>query len=220
MRNTRIIGTIGPASSDEETLGHLVDAGLDVARLNYSHGSLKDKETLYKRIRDIEAESGRPVGILADLPGPKIRLGHFHGEVMLNPGDEVILDCTTDSGDVVEMPYRLPVGYSGLSAELKSGDPVLLCDGLIRLKVEKTSGTSGGLVNCKVIDGGVVSERKGVNVPHTVVNLPAVGEEDMIALKHAMKHGADFIAVSYVRSAEDLTPVNNAIKESGLHTWV
>ena len=220
MRNTRIIGTIGPASSDEEVLGHLVDAGLDVARLNYSHGSPKDKEILYKRIRKIEEDSGRPVGILADLPGPKIRLGRFHGDIMLNSGDEVILDCGKEEGDVIESPYKLPLAYSGLSLELKVGDPVLLADGLVSLKVDSVSGSTGGLVNCTVINGGIISARKGVNVPHTVVNLPAVGEEDLIALEHALENGADFIAVSYVRSAEDLAPVNNAIKEAGLHTWV
>lgn len=220
MRNTRIIGTIGPATSDEETLSQLIEAGLDVARLNYSHGSLEDKEILYQRIRKIEAEVGRPVGILADLPGPKIRLGRFPGDVVLNRDDNVILDCGTDASDVVEMPYRLPVAYPGLSVELQVDDPVLLADGLVRLKVDSTSGTTGGLVNCTVIDGGLISSRKGVNVPHTVVNLPSIGEEDVVAMNHAMEHGADFIAVSYVRSPEDLAPVNKAISEAGIHTWV
>ena len=123
MRNTRIIGTIGPATSDEETLALLITAGLDVARLNYSHGSLEDKDILYQRIRKIEAEVGRPVGIMADLPGPKIRLGRFPGEVMLNRDDQIILDCGIESAEVVEMPYRLPIAYSGLSGRVEDRRP-------------------------------------------------------------------------------------------------
>jgi pyruvate kinase len=139
---------------------------------------------------------------------------------MLNRDDQVILDCGAESAEVVEMPYQLPVAYPGLSAELKVEDPVMLADGLVRLKVESTSGTTGGLVNCTVIDGGLVSARKGVNVPHTVVNLPSIGDQDIVAMNHAMENGADFIAVSYVRSPEDLAPVNKAIDDAGLHTWV
>ncbi|RPG75119.1 MAG: pyruvate kinase, partial [Euryarchaeota archaeon TMED248] len=115
---------------------------------------------------------------------------------------------------------KLPVQYEGLSAELKKGDPVLLSDGLIRLKVISTTGEKSGIVTCKVIDGGPISSRKGINVPGTLVDLPAIGPKDEIALKHALDTGADLIAVSYVRTPQDLQPAKDEIKSRGLTTWV
>ena len=216
MRRTRIVATIGPACDDRATLKSLLEAGVDVCRFNYSHGEPEDKTDLYRRVRDIEDELGRPTCILADLPGPKLRLGNFPDVEMLDEGSEITLHCgmreleSTNGTD-------FPVEYAGLSTELNVGDPILVADGLIRLTVLSTSGQSGGKVRCKVMDGGPISSRKGVNVPGTLVDLPAIGPKDKAALQHALENGADYIAVSYVRTAEDLMPAKEAVKAASMH---
>ncbi|MBT61256.1 MAG: pyruvate kinase [Euryarchaeota archaeon] len=216
MRRTRIVATIGPASDDEETLYSLLQAGVNVCRLNYSHGAPEDKTPLYERIRSMESRIGRPTCILADLPGPKLRLGRFDGIVVLERNSTLKLHCGVDSMDSVNAG-NLPVEYAGLSAELNAGDPVLVADGLVRLKVLAAPGKPGGIVECLVEDGGVVSQRKGINVPGTMVDLPAIGPNDKAALAHALKAGADYIAVSYVRTALDLKPAKDAIRAAGQH---
>lgn len=216
MRRTRIVATIGPACDDRATLKSLLEAGVDVCRFNYSHGEPEDKTDLYRRVRDIEDELGRPTCILADLPGPKLRLGNFPEVEMLDEGSEIILHCGTRELDSTN-GTDFPVEYAGLSAELNVGDPILVADGLIRLTVLSTSGQSGGKVRCKVMDGGPISSRKGVNVPGTLVDLPAIGPKDKAALQHALENGADYIAVSYVRTAEDLMPAKEAVKAASMH---
>ena len=213
MRRTRVVATIGPSSWDPDNLKSVFDAGADVFRLNYSHGDPEQKTELYNRIRSMESEK-RTTCILADLPGPKLRLGEFTGVKLLNNGDQVRLLCgkTEYDGD------EIPVEYDGLSAELNKGDAILVADGLIRLSVIEASGERGSYIDCLVEDGGPITSRKGVNLPGTLIDLPAIGEKDKLALDHALKCGADWIAVSYVRSAEDLRPARNAIKAAGLHT--
>ena len=163
MRRTRIVATIGPACDDEATLLSLLQAGVNVCRLNYSHGAPEEKTPLYERIRSLEDTLGRPTCILADLPGPKLRLGRFPGVVVLERGASVNLHCgqhTMTHADI----GNIPVEYEGLSAELNNGDPVLIADGLIRLKVVHSPRQASAVVECIVEDGGVLSERKGVNV--------------------------------------------------------
>ena len=213
MRRTRVVATIGPASWDPVTLQSVFDAGADVFRLNYSHGEPEQKTELYERIRSMETET-RKTCILADLPGPKLRLGEFSGVRLLNNGDNIRFLC----GKKVHDGDELPVEYDGLSSELSPGDSVLIADGLIRLSVVKTGGERGSFVDCLVEDGGPVTSRKGINLPGTTIDLPAIGEKDKLALDHALKTGADWIAVSYVRSAEDLRPAKDAVKAAGLHT--
>ncbi len=219
MRRTRIVATIGPSSQDDETLFSLLEAGVNVCRLNYSHGEPEQKTELYQRIRAMEDKLGRPTCILADLPGPKLRLGEFTGVHVLKMGERVNLHCGIAKMSDASSK-KLPVQYDGLSFELKAGDPVLLSDGLIRLSVESTTGERSGVVTCSVIDGGPISSRKGINVPGTLVDLPAIGPKDKVALKHALDTGADLIAVSYVRTPEDLKPAKEEIKSRGLSTWV
>jgi pyruvate kinase len=219
MRRTRIVATIGPASQDESTLKSLLKAGVDVCRLNYSHGEPEHKTPLYERIRSMEEEIGRPTCILADLPGPKLRLGEFSGALLLERGKKVELHCGVHHMDDASQS-KLPVQYEGLSAELKQGDPVLIADGLIRLKVDSSPGKAGGIVVCTVEDGGPVSARKGINVPGTLVDLPAIGPKDKAALAHALEAGADYVAVSYVRTPEDLLPAKEAIAAAGQHVPV
>ena len=139
MRRTRIVATIGPASQDDAMLSALLSAGVNVCRLNYSHGEPEQKTELYSRIRSMEQELGRPTCILADLPGPKLRLGEFDGVHVLTMGNEVNLHCgVANMADA--SAHNLPVQYDGLSQELQPGDPVLLSDGLIRLSVKSTTG--------------------------------------------------------------------------------
>ena len=219
MRRTRIVATIGPACDDYETLKSLLEAGVDVCRFNYSHGEPEDKTELYHRLRSIEDELGRPTCILADLPGPKLRLGNFPGVDLLEEGAEILLHCGVTHLEATN-GTDFPVEYGGLSAELKPGDPILVNDGLIRLTVLTTPGEANGKVRCRVEDGGPISSRKGVNVPGTLVDLPAIGPKDKAALQHALENGADYIAVSYVRTADDLIPAKEAVAEASMHVPV
>ena len=187
MRRTRIVATIGPASDDDNTLLSLLKGGVNVCRLNYSHGEPKQKTELYHRIRALESKIGRPTCILADLPGPKLRLGEFEGVHVLGMRKKVELHCGISYMEDASNK-KLPVQYAGLSAELKKGDPVLLDDGLIRLKVLSTTGEAGGVVTCRIQDGGPVSSRKGINVPGTLVDLPAIGPKDERALELSLIH--------------------------------
>ena len=213
MRRTRVVATIGPSSWDSDNLKSLFDAGADVFRLNYSHGEPEHKTELYQKIRALETKN-RTTCILADLPGPKLRLGEFTGVRLLTNGENVRLLCGKASHEGEE----LPVEYEGLSAELKVGDAILLADGLIRLSVTGTGGEPGSFVDCLVEDGGPLTSRKGVNVPGTTIDLPAIGPKDEKAIAHALESGADWIAVSYVRTAEDIRPAKDAVKAAGLHT--
>ncbi|MGB0516434.1 MAG: pyruvate kinase [Poseidonia sp.] len=219
MRRTRIVATIGPACDDYETLKSLLEAGVDVCRFNYSHGEPEDKTELYHRLRSIEDELGRPTCILADLPGPKLRLGNFPEVDLLEEGAEILLHCGATHLEATN-GTDFPVEYGGLSAELKPGDPILVNDGLIRLTVLTTPGEANGKVRCRVEDGGPISSRKGVNVPGTLVDLPAIGPKDKAALQHALENGADYIAVSYVRTADDLIPAKQAVAEASMHVPV
>jgi pyruvate kinase len=213
VRRTRIVATIGPASQDDETLAKLVDTGINVARLNYSHGTHEWRGELAIRIRRIASEKGRPVGILADLPGPKLRLGLFEGGHQLISGASVTLFCGIE--EMVDADAsKLPVPYAGLASELSAGDPVLLNDGIIRLEVKSTDADTGE-VACVVIEGGLITQRKGMNLPGTVVKLPAVGPRDEDALTHAISIDVDFVAVSYVRDAADLAPAKRMLDAAG-----
>jgi len=227
MRRTRIIGTIGPASNNIEILESLVDAGLNIARLNYSHGDLEQKTGLIQKLRDVEFKVGKPLGILADLPGPKLRLGSFHGEIILTKNSIINLHCgkekltpdikLIEDSNKIET-YNIPVSYNGLSKDLTDGDAILIADGTVRLNVIKSPNQINGIVICEVVEPGLISSRKGVNVPGTLVSLPSVGEKDLVSIKHALENNVDFIAVSYVRNANDLQPAIKAIKEAGKYT--
>ncbi len=168
---SRIIATIGPASDNAETLAEMIESGMNIARLNYSHGDFDGKEQTIQNIREAEKKTGVHIGLLADLPGPKLRLGKFEGEVELMRGELVDLHCgfgeglppqsTTILGGMVK---ALPVEWSGLSKDLQKGDPVLLSDGLIRLEVLSAPDFEGEIVRCRVEDGGILTQRKGINV--------------------------------------------------------
>ncbi|MBV19280.1 MAG: pyruvate kinase, partial [Euryarchaeota archaeon] len=216
MHRSRVIATIGPSCDNEATLASMLEAGLDVARINYSHGDFEGKTATIQRLRAAEATAGRPLGVLADLPGPKLRLGRFPGSVHLERGMTVTLLCGEEASEDVST-LAFPVPYGTLAEELRVGDPVLLADGLVRLEVQ---GIEGSIVSAHVLDGGRLSERKGINVPRTRVSLPAIGERDEACLRHAIEQEVDFVAVSYVRSAADMAPARRIISEAGVHTWI
>ena len=199
MRKAKIICTMGPASREEPTLGRLVDAGMDVARLNFSHGNHEDHLRAIHNVRGAAERAGRPVALLLDLQGPKIRVGKIEGgKVRLETGAETII--TVDQS-VIGTAERFSCSYDGLIDDVSLGDPVLINDGAIRLEV---IGISGKDVRCRVIVGGVLSDHKGINLPGTPVSIPAMTPKDIEDLKFGLEHEVDYVAMSFVRNADDI----------------
>ena len=204
-RNAKIVATLGPASSAPQMVRQLFLAGVDVFRLNFSHGSHADHSERFKVIRALEAETGRPIGILADLQGPKLRVGIFaDGPVMLVPGQPFRLDLDEAPGD--QRRVRLP--HPEIFAALVPGAELLLDDGKLRLVVD-TCGAN--FADTRVLVGGKLSERKGVNVPGVVLPITALTEKDRKDLALALALGADWIALSFVQRPEDVTEARELI---------
>jgi pyruvate kinase len=208
MRRTKIVCTIGPASRKPETLRRLIAAGMDVARLNLSHGSLDEHAENVERIRSAAGEAGKPVAILADLQGPKLRVGRMaEGGVPLEAGDRV----TFVTADVVgRSPDGLPVQNEHFAHLVSPGDRVLLDDGLIDLRVEAVEGDD---VHCRVLVGGRLESNKGINLPGISVDLPSLTDKDRDDLAHALEWGADWVALSFVRTAKDVVGLRALVKE-------
>lgn len=209
MRRAKIVCTLGPATDSYDQIKALVEAGMDVARFNLSHGSYPDHEDRYHRVRKASEETGRSVGILADLQGPKIRLGRFtEGPVLLERGDEFTITVDDVEGD------RQCCGttYKGLAADVSKGERILVDDGRVTLEVTEVQGSR---VHTIVIEGGMVSDNKGLNLPGVAVSVPALSEKDIEDLRWALRIGADIIALSFVRSARDVIDVHRIMKEEG-----
>ncbi len=204
MRRTKIVATIGPASRDLETLTRMVEAGLDVARLNFSHGNREMHAENARRVREAADRAGRQVAILQDLPGPKIRIGALHNDMAeLKPGEALILRCgSQELGD----ERRMSVSWGGLAAAVDVEDIVYLADGAIRLCVHSVD-EGRGEIDTRVQIGGTVASRQGLNIPGSTRGLPAVPEEDLDMLRFGETIGVDMVALSFVRSAEDVTSV-------------
>jgi pyruvate kinase len=203
MRRTKIVATIGPASREPETLVRMVEAGMDVARLNYSHGSLEEHAETVQRVRDAAGRAGRPVAILQDLPGPKLRIGPLReGVVDLRPGDLVTFDCGGQDGDGGDA-HRMSISWPGLAEALEPEAVIYLADGSVRLRVRDVRAAAGE-VDAEVEIGGAVASRQGLNIPGPVDALPAVPEEDLALLKHGESIGVDMVALSFVRRPEDI----------------
>jgi pyruvate kinase len=203
-RRTKIVATIGPASRDVETLKRMIDAGMDVARLNFSHGSREIHAENAQRIRTAASQAGRQVAILQDLPGPKIRIGRLRDDIAeLKPGEELVLVCGSDEvGD----GKRISVSWSGLAGAVDPDDVIYLADGAIRLRV--TAARDGGSeIETAVEIGGTLASRQGLNLPGSTRGLPAVPEEDLEMLRFGESIGVDLVALSFVRTAEDVTEV-------------
>lgn len=210
MRRAKIVATLGPASHTTDQIRTLVDAGMDVARLNLSHGTHADHLESYLAVREASDASGRGVGILADLQGPKIRLGTFaDGPVLLEPGAEFIV--TTD--DVPGDATMVSTTHAGLTDDVGPGDLVLVDDGRIELRVTKVEGTC---VHTTVVEGGRVSDNKGFNLPGVPVSVPALSDKDVEDLRWALRTGVDMIALSFVRSPDDIKGVRAIMENEGI----
>lgn len=197
-RATKIVATLGPASNDRQTLLEMMRAGVDVVRFNFSHGVAKDHEDRAKMIRDISLEIGREVAIMADLQGPKIRVGKFiNNKIQLEPGDKFILDADCQMGD----QERVGLDYRNLPNDVLAGDQLLLNDGLIVIRVEKVV---GNCIHTVVELGGELSNNKGINRAGGGLTAPALTEKDKEDLQTAVNLGADYIAISFPKSADDM----------------
>ncbi len=205
-RNVKIVATLGPASSSPDRIRALVEAGADVFRLNFSHGSHDDHLARIRDVRALEQETGRPIGLLADLQGPKLRIGSFkHGAVELIPGQSFRLDMEGTPGDVTGVSLPHPEVLSSL----KPNTDLLLDDGKIRLRVKEVH---SGWAMTEVMVGGRLSDRKGVNLPDTVVPLSALTPKDRADLAFALAHGVDWIALSFVQRPDDLREARGLIQ--------
>lgn len=204
-RKTRIVATLGPASSSLDQIRALFHAGVDVFRLNMSHGEHADKSKLFKAIRAVEAETRRPIAILADLQGPKLRVGTFQdGKVELQQDQDFTIDLSDEPGT----KSRVGLPHKEIFAALEPGTHILLDDGKIRLNVEECTADTA---RCRVLVGGFLSDRKGVNVPNAVLPLAALTPKDRKDLTFALKEGADWIALSFVQRAADVAEAKKLV---------
>ncbi|HEY1834109.1 MAG TPA: pyruvate kinase [Solirubrobacteraceae bacterium] len=207
MRRTKIVATIGPASREPETLVRLVEAGMDVARLNYSHGTLEEHAQTVRRVRDAAGRAGRPVAILQDLPGPKLRIGPLRGGVVeLTAGERLTLLCAEGASDREGDAKHMSVSWSGLPDAVEEGSIFYLADGSVRLRVVAVRAAECE-VDAEIEVGGAVASRQGLNIPGPLDTLPAVPEEDLQLLSHGESIGVDMVALSFVRSPQDVEAV-------------
>jgi len=210
MRRAKIVCTLGPAVSSPERLRELVSAGMDVARLNLSHGAYADHEAVYRDVRAASEETGHAVGILVDLQGPKIRTGRFaDGPVRLENGARFVV--TVD--DILGDQDRVSTTYKGLPGDVRPGDMLLVDDGKVALQAVEVTATE---VITTVLEGGVVSNNKGINLPGVAVSVPALSDKDEADLRWGLRLGADMIALSFVRDAKDIVRVHEIMDEEGV----
>lgn len=209
MRRAKIVATLGPATSSYDDIRAIIDAGVDVARMNLSHGSYDVHESVYKNVRQAADDAGRPVAVLVDLQGPKIRLGKFSdGPHDLAVGD--VFKITTE--DILGTRDICGTTFKGLPADVSAGDPLLIDDGRVKLRVLESDATT---VTTEVVVAGTVSNNKGINLPGVAVNVPALSEKDEADLRWGLTLGADLIALSFVRDADDVDRVHEIMAEEG-----
>src|ERR687887_1368314 len=211
-RRTKIVATIGPASASPEAVAALARAGMDGARLNLSHGTHDEHRERARLVRATEAECGRPIALIADLQGPKLRIGELSDPVRLTRGEDIVVAGGESSTD-----GELPVSPAVIGEVLQPGHEVLIDDGLVRLRVETIE---AGRARCAVLSGGVVSSHKGVNLPGVPIPIPALTRKDMDDLELALEIGVDFLALSFVRSAADVRDLRALIEQAGSHAKV
>jgi pyruvate kinase len=210
MRRAKIVCTIGPAVESVEKIAQLVDAGMNMARLNLSHGDYAEHQSRLDMVRAAARKSNKPIAILVDLQGPKIRLARFaDGPHELSRGD--VFTITTDEVDGTK--ERVGTTYKGLPGDCKPGDYILIDDGKVTVQVSEVKGND---VVTKVIQPGMVSNNKGLNLPGVAVSVPAMSEKDISDLRWGLKAGADFIALSFVRNATDIKDVHKIMDEEGI----
>ncbi|QNN53050.1 pyruvate kinase [Nocardioides mesophilus] len=210
MRRAKIVCTLGPATSTPDSIRELVEAGMDVARLNLSHGAYEDHEKVYQMVRQASDETGHAIGIFADLQGPKIRLGKVAGgPIQLVEGETFTITTREVPGD----RSICSTTYAGLPGDVSVGDPILIDDGKVRLEVTAVGDTD---VETRVEVAGPVSNHKGINLPGVAVSVPALSEKDKEDLRWALHLTVDFIALSFVRSASDVEDVRAIMREEGI----
>ena len=209
MRKTKIICTLGPSTDKEGVLETLIQEGMDVARFNFSHGSHREQKERLIKLQEIRERLGRPVAALLDTKGPEIRIRTFkEGKVELVEGQEF----TLTSEDIEGTNEKVSVTYEDLYKDLKPGDSVLIDDGLIGLEVVSIEGKE---IHCVVKNGGMVSDRKGVNLPGVDVNMPFISPKDKEDILFGIREGFDFIAASFTRTAEDVAEIRKILSENG-----
>jgi len=214
VRKTKVVCTMGPASSSDEMIAKLITAGMDVARLNMSHGDYAGHAKIIKRLRTQSARLGKPLAILLDLQGPKIRTGKIAGgRVEVKAGDPITLTTKALEGTA----RLISTSYAHLPKDVSAGDPILIDDGKLRLKVLSVKGAE---VRCEVVNGGWLSNHKGINLPGVALSTPSVTAKDMKDLRFGLEQGVDYVALSFVRRPEDVTRVKKAIAAAGLDTPV
>jgi pyruvate kinase len=211
-KRTKILATIGPATGTPQMVRELVASGMDAARLNFSHGTHADHRARADLVRAAADEAGRPLALVADLQGPKLRVGDLPEPMTLERGQELVVVADGNSG-----PGRLPVFPAVIGQVLAPGDEVLIDDGLVRLRVEEVE---DGRARCTVVVGGVVSSHKGVNLPGVPLPIPSLTEKDLADLQLALALGVDYVALSFVRSSADVTGLKSLIENAGSHAKV
>ena len=213
-RRTKIVATIGPSCASPEIVRELASAGMDAARLNLSHGTHDDHAARAELVRQAQQEAGRPIAIIGDLQGPKIRVGELEKPMTLERGSEVIVVA---DGDGRGEDGELPVAPAVIGDVLHPGHEVLIDDGLVRLRVEEVD---GGRARCGVLVGGRVSSHKGVNLPGVPLPIPSLTRKDIDDLEFALELGVDYVALSFVRSAADVHDLKALIDQAGSHAHV
>ena len=215
QRRAKIVATLGPASNTEPVFRELVRAGIDVVRLNFSHGTHEEKLALIQMIRKVSREERKPLCILGDLQGPKIRTSKLkdHQSVLLKAGGRL----TITPRDVPGTASLVGTTFKTLAENVEQGSHILLSDGLIELRVHEVDGDD---VVCDIINGGMLGENKGINLPGIAVRVPSLTDKDSQDLEFALKNGVDAIAVSFVRTAEDVRLVRNRVSAYGSETWI
>jgi pyruvate kinase len=207
-RRTKIVCTLGPASWSPERIASLIEAGMDVARINFSHGTQERHAETIRNVREASRNVGRPIAVLGDLQGPKIRVGVLPEAVELTPGDAVTFAPEGEH----EEGKELPTTYAQLAGDVEVGDVVLLADGLMELIVEEVAPPH---VTMRVIHGGTLTSNKGINLPGVRVSAPSLTEKDLRDLEFALEQGVDYVALSFVRTAEDVLDLVRRIPEGG-----
>jgi pyruvate kinase len=211
-RRTKIVATIGPSSREEPVLSRLIAAGMDGARLNFSHGTHEQHAQSAQRVREAQAAAGRPIALIADLQGPKLRIGDLSEQVELEVGETIVV-----AGDDAAREGDLPVAPAVLGSVLRPDQDVLVDDGHVRLRVLEVD---AGRVLCRVVTGGVVEGHKGVNVPGVALPVPSLTEKDLADLDFALGLGVDYVALSFVRTRADVAALRARIEAAGAQAWV
>lgn len=215
MKRTKIVATMGPASNTEERLEELIEAGMNVARLNFSHGEHAIHGQTIANVRKVDEKLGTHTALLADLQGPKLRIGELEGgQIDLVQGEELIIRTGKETG-TAGVVYT---SYLQFARDVKAGEPVLMDDGKLELRVLESDGK--GEVRCEVVHGGVLKPRKGINLPSTAISLPCITEKDAVDLAYALEQDVDWVGLSFVRNAQDIVELRERIEAEGKHTRI